>query len=1005
MLENKRETAFKEAYNALNKAQKEAVDTTQGPVLVVAGPGTGKTQILTLRIANIIFTGSAAPEDILALTFTESGARAMRDRLRQYLGNLAYRVPIYTFHGFAEHLITIYPEYFERLIGGSILNDWQKINLLTNILETGNYRRLRPHGNPGFYVKPLVNQLSKLKREYVSPDDLADILSTQEKEQQQMEQTHQKGPHKGKLKGDYLKLSGTLEKNRELLNVYRSYEAALRADKQYDFEDMLIEMIKALSKTEEFLRIVQETYQYVLADEHQDVNGSQNRLLDILVSFHDNPNLFVVGDEKQAIYRFQGASLENFLYFEERFPGTKIISLTDNYRSGQTILDAAHSLITSDNTAAVKELRVPLKAKLREKGVVFRAHFPHQHLELAWLVKDIKNYLKEGTPPTEIAVIARTNEAVSLISEVLTEADISTTASVDTELFSHPLIKLLRALIITVAKPEEESALLTLMHAPYWGLSLADLALIATARSRRESLPALIGNKNRLTEIGVTDVTAVLKIHCALNKAKQSLGSQSLSDWLRELVHHSGLLAYALKTDALRNATLLRQFYDQVAELEKSQTLKSLVDLSRILDSMEVNRIAPTVPYLTAAGGVVVLTAHKAKGLEFERVYITNLTDRLWSGRLRSQQFSLPLTKGKHETSVIDDERRLFYVALTRAKKQVTLLGSDVGRDGRELSPSRFLEEIVPASVTTIDLGDFNRDFSPADTLKPAARAELLDPALLKTLFLRRGFSVTALNNYRKSPWEYFYRNLLRIPEAQPLHFIYGNAMHAIMAKVVTHLAAAGHLPKPAEYSAWLTNYLNLELITTEDFTALHEKGLAGLTGYLADYGDALPTKSKQEFMVSVVLETGLPDLPEIPLKGVIDRVDIEDGKPWRVVDYKTGKPKTKGQIEGSTKNSDGEYKRQLVFYKLLFSLLDQTDALGGVPTEYELVFLEPNQRGEYKNYVTTITDGELTALTEEIISAAEAIVSGRFLTTPCDPAVCNYCDLVDLLPLKKASP
>ena len=279
MSKNNLPSAFSLAYRELNKDQKKAVDTIEGPVLVIAGPGTGKTQILTLRIANIILTTDTAPENILALTFTENAALTMQNRLRQYLGSQAFRVPIYTFHGFAEHLINTYPEYFGRLIGGQPLTDLQKIDYLTAILEGGAYKKLRPYGNPDSYTKPLLDEISRLKREYIKPDDLAVILAKQEEQLEQTEKTHQKGAHKGKIKGEYLKLSGSLEKNRELLDVYRSYEAILVKEQKYDFEDMLGETITALEKEEEFLRLVQEVYHYVLADEHQDVNGSQNRLL------------------------------------------------------------------------------------------------------------------------------------------------------------------------------------------------------------------------------------------------------------------------------------------------------------------------------------------------------------------------------------------------------------------------------------------------------------------------------------------------------------------------------------------------------------------------------------------------------------------------------------------------------------------------------------------------------------------------------------------------------
>ena len=308
------EASFNEAYKSLNEAQKEAVDITEGPVMVIAGPGTGKTQILTLRIANILIKTDTAPESILALTFTESGAKAMRERLRRYIGATAYQIPIYTFHGFAQKLIKDYPDAYTRVIGGRPASDLEKITLIESILDSGEVKLLRPMGAPAYYVSHILRMFGQMKQEYITPDDFAKIITAQEVELEGIEKIHEKGAHKGKVRGEYMKKEKSIAKNHELLHIYRQYEALLTDKKLYDFEDMIVETVKALSdkKNEDMLRDLQEQYQYVLADEHQDVNGSQNKILELLCAYHDSPNIFVVGDEKQAIYRFQGASLENF---------------------------------------------------------------------------------------------------------------------------------------------------------------------------------------------------------------------------------------------------------------------------------------------------------------------------------------------------------------------------------------------------------------------------------------------------------------------------------------------------------------------------------------------------------------------------------------------------------------------------------------------------------------------------------------------------------------------
>ncbi|MES2966268.1 MAG: ATP-dependent helicase, partial [Patescibacteria group bacterium] len=272
---------FNQAYQALNDAQKEAVDTIEGPVMVIAGPGTGKTQILTLRIANILLKTDTDPTSILALTFTESGAAAMRTRLHKYIGVRAYQVPIYTFHGFADRLIREYPDAYERIVGGKPASDIEKISIIESILDNPSIKKLRPSGDPTYYVQPILRIIGELKKEYISPDALATLVAEQENELEGMEKTHSKGAHKGKVRGDYTKMEQIVVKNRELIHIYRLYQTHLREQKLYDFEDMIAETVVALTNNEDMVRDLQEQYQYLLADEHQDVNGSQNKILEL----------------------------------------------------------------------------------------------------------------------------------------------------------------------------------------------------------------------------------------------------------------------------------------------------------------------------------------------------------------------------------------------------------------------------------------------------------------------------------------------------------------------------------------------------------------------------------------------------------------------------------------------------------------------------------------------------------------------------------------------------
>ena len=449
------DTAFTEAYKRLNKAQKEAVDTIEGPVMVIAGPGTGKTQILTLRIANILRETDTKPENILALTFKESGAKAMKERLASYIGAPAYRVAIHTFHEFAGRLIRQYPDAYLRSVGGRHVTDLEKVTLIESIVETPTIKLLRPSGAPEYYIKPIMSALSLMKREYITPDKFAEIIEAQQTNLNNIPKVHEKGAHKGKVRKEYLEYEKKIGKNRELLFIYRIYEAELAKQGHFDFDDMIFETVKALEANEDMLRSVQEEYQYVLADEHQDVNGSQNRILELLASFHDRPNLFVVGDEKQSIYRFQGASLENFLYFEEKFPHTKTIALTGNYRSAQGILDLSHELI-SVNAGVAQELRVPLTAFHKNNAIIERRKMSHEAVEDTYVVEHIAKLITDGVSPDEIAVILRTNHEVESLATLLRKQGVEVEASADGDILSHPLTSAVRTLMRVVISASAE---------------------------------------------------------------------------------------------------------------------------------------------------------------------------------------------------------------------------------------------------------------------------------------------------------------------------------------------------------------------------------------------------------------------------------------------------------------------------------------------------------------------------------------------------------------------
>lgn len=990
--------AFNVAYNKLNPAQKEAVDTIEGPVMVIAGPGTGKTQILTLRIANILKVTDARPENILALTFTEAGARAMRERLHTYIGQSAYRVNIHTFHEFAGNLIRLYPDSYQRAVGGRPASDLEKVSIIESIIETGKVRSLRPHGNPAFYVKPIMSALSLLKREYITPDKFVAIIDKQEENLSHTPKFHEKGAHKGKVRGEYQKLEKELVKNRELLFVYRAYDNALTSQNLYDFEDMIFETVEALEKNEDMLRDLQERYQYILADEHQDVNGSQNRILELLASFHDRPNLFVVGDEKQAIFRFQGASLENFLFFEEQFPHTKTIALTENYRSVQGVLDLAQELITEVDSPA-SALRVPLTAFSKNIGSIEKKVFVHEAIEDEELVINIKKLIEEGVKPEEIAVIVRSNKEVEALAVALRLFGLPANATADGDILYHPITTAVRSLIRSVLEPANEEALFSVLHAPYWGISRTDLVKVLQARSYARSLAKILCDEANLVSLELDNQQALTNVVTILDEARERLVHEAPHRILQFLLEKSGFIAHLMKTDGLESGRVVRRLYDEIESQVRTHETSTLLDISNMFSTRIAHGLPLNAPYIhTNRSAVQVMTAHKSKGLEFEQVFIPHLNDVRWGDSTRATYFRIPITKQVDDEAydALDDERKLLYVAMTRAKTGLHLSSAKQNSDGRPFSGSPLLDEIGQTLIKEIDISKFETEFNPLSSLSLVGKPVLIDNKFLQLTLTERGLSATSLNNYLLSPWNYFYRNVLRIPELQAESAQFGTALHNTLRKATLFRANNNTLPDVNLLKSYLESELDKLPLNVHSYTRFHERGLEALLTYLDYVGPNLPPVTREEVKFEAKLKTGMEDFPEVLLTGNIDRLDYDlEGNLIRVVDYKSGKPKTRGYIEGTVKDGTGDYKRQLTFYALLLSLQDdeRLHTRNGL-----LTFVEADEKGKVHEEPYTIAEEEVEELKELIIRVTREIATGEFLKQSCDPAVCDYCELVENL-------
>lgn len=971
--------AFAAALAALNERQREAVEAIDGPVMVIAGPGTGKTEILALRIANILTRTDARPENILALTFTDAGAHAMKERLRRYIGEEAYQVAVHTFHSFAGELIRRYPDAYPAIIGGRPATDIERFSIVEDIVAGGGFRELRPNGDPLYYVKKIPGAIADLKKEYVTPDELSRRLAELEAKLADQPKFHEKGAHKGKVRGDYAKEEKRIEKLRELAQVYRQYQAALRERRLFDFEDMIVETAGALAAREDMLRDLQETYQYILADEHQDVNGAQNRILELLAHFHERPNIFVVGDEKQSIYRFQGASLDNFLYFEDKFPGTRVIQLTENYRSTQAILDIAHALLRSDDPE-LQALRVPLLAagSPRASGREECRRFSHEAVEDDWLADEVRKLLAAGVPPEEIAVIVRYNRDVEHFAARLRAAHIDASASAESDILDHPLTRAAEDLMTAALELQNETALFATLTHCCWNIESGDLALILSARSYSYPLRRLIYDEAKMRELGVGDPGSIRRAGEVLDEARALSSTKAPHFVLQYLLKESGLLARVIQDDPAEGVRVLRRFYDDIEAMVMEDQAATLSAAVAQLKYRRTHDLPLAAPYIDAdETAVKVMTAHKSKGLEFHTVFLPRATDNAFGKAGSRDYFKLPLARHDvSDTEGEEDDRRLFYVALTRAKTNLLISSAETATSGKITEPTRFLYQISDAGLKSVDTAGEEEAFDPAAALQAPPLSFRLPPGAIKQLFLARGFSVTHLNNYLEDPRKYYLENLLRQPQPQSLSAMKGNAVHEVLDRAVSAFQRTNEWPSLDQANRELKAALERMPIGVHDLARLHEDSLKTLNAYLPRLSALADARSRPEMSFHVVLKTDDAELPEIPLTGKVDRLDFdEDGRVIRVTDYKTGKPKSRNEVEGRTKNGSGNYKRQLVFYALLLELY-------GAPAkapEFILSFVEPKgASGEIVEHSFQISRQEIDELKAEILRVAKEIISGK---------------------------
>lgn len=1045
---------FSEAYASLNTAQRLAVDTIDGPLLVLAGPGTGKTQLLATRVANILQKTDALPQNILCLTFTESGAQAMRERLGGMIGAASYDVRISTYHSFGSEIIREYPEFFRstNLETGEDtrlerpVDNLTKTQIIEQIIGGLSYDDALKSAK--YYIKSVVDTVGECKKSLITPEELlalaqenleqimaitpevqsvfpatariskvTDAIKIFEHIQSTLEpytakkclaqlaseqlesaltdaRTTNKTTSITKWKNAWLTKNETgewefvgretNEKIRSLARIYQLYQQALSKRSLYDFDDMILRTIEALRNHQDLLFNLQERYQYILLDEFQDTNAAQFELVRQLASHpvHEGrPNVMAVGDDDQAIYAFQGAEVGNMITYTNTFRDVLVVNLTQNYRSHHDIIHTAHGIaeqIESRLHHHIEGITKTLEAastKLPANATIQRHEFSAQADEYAWTAQAISGLLQAGTSPDEIAVLSPKHARLESLVPFLNELAIPVNYEKRENILDTPIITTITLIFeCIVAASKQQQALVdqllpVILSLDFWHVPIEAIWRTnwqATSRTATKSWTELALENDNLraptlfllklgsqgsampleytfdfitgvlpTEIEPsTFYTSPLKEHYFSKNAEAS----SRTQYYEALSHLSVIRAK------------LREYQVGAENLLTAQDFTNFVGMYRTAEEPLIN----SHPIAQREKAVSLMTAYKAKGLEFEHVFLLSVHDSIWGSKSRSNNNKVGLPANlqhiRYFGSGEDELRRLLFVAITRAKHGLYLTSHTRTDTGKKNEPVKYLLEfegavgIFPENHKTVISNTFTSDASGhAVELLWHHSFQQLEPelqSLLRDRLSAYKMSPTHLNTYvdleRGGPDVFMHKTILRFPEAPSLDGEFGNAIHGVLEWYQKQLES-GATPNHASVTSEFDRILAKRYIPKEVQEQYRQRGHRALSGYLLARKSmfTLAAKSEVDFAHESVVIGGIA-----LLTGKIDRIEIDQAaKTIKIVDYKTGKPITDKRTVKYLR-----YSQQLYLYKLLVQ--GSKTYRGYTVVSGRLEFVEPDRNG-----------------------------------------------------------
>jgi len=1022
------QTKFSKEYEKLNEQQRRAVDTIDGPVMVIAGPGTGKTQILASRIGKILLETDTAPQNILCLTYTDAGVVAMRKRLLQFIGPDAYKVNIYTFHAFCNDIIQENLSLFEKTALDPI-SDLEKIELFKELIDSfpKNHPLKRYRGDVYFEVKNLQSLFSAMKKEGWKPifikQKIDEYIASLPTRDEYIYKKKYKDFNAGDLKAE--KIAEELEKMEKLraaVDEFDRFQQLMRKKNRYDFDDMINWVINAFEENKNLLSNYQERFQYILVDEYQDTSGTQNRLVELLISYWDKPNVFVVGDDDQSIYRFQGANIENMLQFADNYKSDLVtVVLTNNYRSTQPILDISKTLIDRNEERLVTQIEGLSKELISSNKLINQStnkpiikEFETQKQEMIGIVKQVQQLLITDVLPGNIGIIYKENKYGEELARYFKLLNIPVYSKRHMNILELPEAKKILLILKYLASEHYisysgDEMLFEILHFNWFGIPPIEIAKltmeVADKRysDNKTSIRQLLHEKSiappkDLFSTGIHE--GLKKVSALVEKLISDVPNVTLQHLFENIIREGGILTHTMQSDDKHwQLQILTGLFDFVKDETHRNPFLTLQQLVTLIELMEKEGISlPLVQVSGTDKGINLMTAHGSKGLEFEYVFIAGCNAASWEKKRKpGGGYKLPDTIFASQPAASEEEelRRLFYVALTRAEQHLFISYSKFKTDGKELEPSMFIAEIqdqqnLPVEKVIIDTNVLT-EFTSLGFSKPESpEIEKIEEAFISRTMDKFVMNVTALNNYLKCPLEFYFKNLIRIPSPKNEATEFGSAVHFALEKLFSKMKDNGNrFPSKEVFINDFVWYMerHRENFTKEQFNRRMEYGPEILGNYYDKY------ISSFNKIVSVEQNIRNVVVNDVPLKGKLDKLEF-DGKSVNVVDYKTGDPdkaipKTKGPSEKEP--NGGDYWRQAVFYKIL---VDNYRSKDWKVTSTEFDFIEPDKKKNYRKEKIVITPADITTVTEQITRTWVKIQNREFYTG-CGKEDCHWCNFV----------